>query len=431
MNTEILKKIIAEWLEEKVIPSLVNRDAPAIVLEQTSDIVVVAGPRRAGKTFYLYQMIQDILMQGSWRREDILFVDFEDYRLTDFTATDMDALLTACQQVNGKAPTFLFFDEIQQLPGWSRVLRTLHNHGRYHIVVTGSNAGLLEREIATELRGRCRYVRMMPFSFKEFLRFHGIPHDERTLLTPVRGRVLKAFEAFLKEGGFPEVIKKESLQEKRELLQTYYRTIFYRDILERYNVKAKFVLEAVMRYSLNTFADLFSISIFEKELKRHHLPGSKQTISNYLGYLQEGFFLITHDKFSYSPRQRIMNPKKIYLMDTGFSLLSTEFSENRGKLLENAVAVELFRRQAECFYYKGRRECDFIVKTGLKPEMAVQVCWELTTKNEAREFKGLQEAMNVLDIDEGFILTNDEERELTLDGAKIRIMPVWKWLLNE
>ncbi|RPI70378.1 MAG: ATP-binding protein, partial [Geobacteraceae bacterium] len=409
-------------------PPLIKRDPLDLALERTSEIIAVAGPRRAGKTCYMYQLIQDLLAQGNWSREDILFVDFEDYRLTDFTAADTDALLTAFQQVAGKAPTFLFFDEIQQLPGWSRVLRTLHNQNRYRIVVTGSNAGLLEREIATELRGRCRNILMMPFSFPEFLRFYGIPDDERTLLTPARGRVLKAFEHYLKEGGFPEVVKKETVPEKRELLQTYYRTIFFRDILERYNVKAKTLLEAVMRYSLNTFSDLFSISMFAKELKRQQLPGSKQTISNYLGYLQEVFFLTAHEKFSYSPRQRIMNPKKIYLLDTGFSLLSTNFSENRGKLLENAVAVEMFRRRAECFYYKGRRECDFIIKEGTKPKAAIQVCWELTPKNETRELRGLQEAMNTFAIEEGFILTNDEERELTFESAKIQVMPVWKWL---
>lgn len=428
MNTEILKKIIAEWLEDKAFPPLVKRDTPDLVLEQAAEIISVAGPRRAGKTCYMYQLIHDLMGQGNWSREDILFIDLEDYRLTDFTAADTDALLAAFHQVTGKAPTFLFFDEIQRLHGWSRVLRTLHNQNRYRIVVTGSNASLLEREIATELRGRCRNILILPFSFPEFLRFHGIPHDERILLTPARGRVLKAFEQYLKEGGFPEVVKKETVLEKRELLQTYYRTIFYRDILERYNVKAKTILEAVMRFSLNTFSDLFSISMFEKELKRHQLPGSKQTISNYLGYLQEAFFLIAHEKFSYSPRRRIMNPKKIYLLDTGFSLLSTDFSENRGKLLENAVAVEMFRRRTECFYYKGRRECDFIVRRGTQIEAAVQVCWELTPKNEARELRGLREAMKALAIEEGFILTNDEESELTFDGARIQIVPVWKWL---
>src|SRR5664280_1677312 len=131
MNTEILKKINAEWLLEKTLPSLVRRDAPAIALEQSADIIAVAGPRRAGKTWYLYQLIQDLLTSGKARREDILFVDFEDYRLTDFKATDTDALLAAFQQVAGKPPSFLFFDEVQQLPDWSRVLRTLHNQNRY------------------------------------------------------------------------------------------------------------------------------------------------------------------------------------------------------------------------------------------------------------------------------------------------------------
>lgn len=429
MRTEIIKKIIAEWLEERVFPPLIKRETPDPGLERASEIIAIAGPRRAGKTWYMYQLIQDLLDGEKWRREDILFVDFEDYRLADFTAADTDVLFTAFQQVAGKAPTFIFFDEIQQLSGWSRVLRTLHNQNRYKIVVTGSNAGLLEREIATELRGRCRNILMMPFSFREFLGFNGIPYDKRTLLTSARGKVMKAFEQYLKEGGFPEAVKKETVLEKRELLQDYYRTIYYRDILERYNIKAKAVLESVMRYSLNTFSDLFSISMLAKELKQHKLPGSKQTISNYLGYLQEVFFLAAHDKFSYSPRQRIMNPKKIYLLDTGFSLLSTEFSENRGKLLENVVAVEMFRQRMECFYYKGRRECDFIIKEGTRPKKAVQVCWELTAKNEQREYKGLKEAMDAFSIGEGIILTYDGDRELALNGIKIRIMPVWKWLL--
>lgn len=454
MNTEILKKINAEWLLEKTLPSLVRRDAPGIALEQSSDnvitaagpgslweppgrhapgssdIIAVAGPRRAGKTWYLYQLIQDLLTSGKARREDILFVDFEDYRLTDFKATDTDALLAAFQQVAGKPPSFLFFDEVQQLPDWSRVLRTLHNQNRYRIAVSGSNSHLLEREISSELRGRCRSILILPFSFPEILRYDGIPYDDPTLLTPARGQVMLAFDRYLKEGGFPEVLKRETAMEKRELLQTYYRTIYYRDILERYNIKAKYVLEAVMSYSLNTFSDLFSISAFAKHLKQHQLPGSKQTISNYLRYLQEAFFMIAHDKYSYSARQRIMNPKKIYLLDTGFSSLAADFSENRGKLLENAVAIELFRRRAESFYYKGKGECDFIVMGTVKPETAIQVCWEMTPKNEGREIRGLRDAMNALAIRDGLILTYNEEGErIVADVGKIPVMPVWKWLL--
>lgn len=431
MKTEIAKKIIAEWFDNKPFLPLVKRDIPDWKLEKTSEIIAIAGPRRAGKTSYMYQLMQNLLAQDNQSREDILFIDFEDYRLSDFTAQDTESIFTAFQQITGKAPTFLFFDEVQRFPGWSKVLRTLHNQNRYKIVVTGSNAGLLEKEIATELRGRCRNILMLPFSFQECLHFYDVPYSDRTILTPARGQIQKVFGQYLKEGGFPEVVKKATIFEKREMLQNYYRTIFYRDIIDRYNIKAKTTLESIMRYCLNTFSDPFSISMFEKELKRHRLSGSKQTIANYLGYLQEVFFLTAHEKFSYSPRQRIMNPKKIYLLDTGFSMLSTAFSENRGKLLENAVAIEIFRRRKECFYFKGRRECDFIIKEGSKPTMAIQVCWELTSKNESRELKGLREAMTSFKIENGLILTNDEEGNLTFEGANIRVMPVWQWLLEK
>ena len=143
-------------------------------------------------------------------------------------------------------------------------------------------------------------------------------------------------------------------------------------------------------------------------------------------------YTLAHDKFSYSLRRRIMNPKKIYLLDAGFSSISAGFSENRGKLLENAVAVELYRRRAECFYFKGKRECDFIVMGAVKPEMAIQVCWEMNFGNEARELRGLREAMSALDIRNGIILTYDEEGERTAEGGeKIPVIPVWKWLLKK
>lgn len=430
MKTGAAKRVIAEWLEEQTLPLIVRRDVPAVNLEHLSDILAIVGPRRAGKTFYMFQLIQDLLAPSKFAKDDILFVDFEDYRLTDFVAGDMESLLVAFNQLTGKYPSFLFFDEIQHLPGWSRVLRTLHNQHKYRIVVSGSNSELLSREISAELRGRYRDFLMLPFSFKEMLRFKNIEHTGRTLLTPARGKLIKVFDEYLQEGGFPEVLKRESAAEKKQLLQSYYRTIFYRDILDRHNIKAKYVLEAMMRYCLNIYSDLFSISGFEKVLKTGELPGSKRTISNYLQYLEEAFFLIVHDKFSYSARKRIMNPKKVYLLDVGFSFLSTEFSENRGKVLENVVAIELFRQQGEVFYHKDRCECDFVVKQGTKCTTAIQVCWDLTDKTQGRELNGLLEAMKACGARRGLILTYDEETTLRYKGHSISVQPVWKWLLT-
>ncbi len=430
MKTEIARRIVAEWLEEQALPPVVARDIPAIDLDRLNEILAIVGPRRAGKTFFMYQLIQGLLAGGKHAREDILFVDFEDYRLADFKAADVEHLFVAFNRLTGKLPAFVFFDEVQHLSGWSRVLRTLHNQRRYRLVISGSNSELLGREIATELRGRYQDVLMLPLSFAEALRFKGVAYTERSLLTAGRGKVQQVFDAYLEEGGFPEVLGKSTALEKQRTLQNYYRTIYYKDILERYNIKAKYVLEAMMRYCLDVYGDLFSISAFAQRLKTNGLPGSKRTVSNYLQYLREAFFLIVHDKFSYAPRKRLMNPKKVYLLDVGFGFLATDFSENKGKLLENVVAIELFRRQEETFYYKGRQECDFVIKRGSRLTLAMQVCWVLNERTQERELNGLVEAMTELGIKQGAILTYEQEATLKHKTHAIQVLPVWQWLLK-
>lgn len=431
MSTEACRRVVAEWLEEQRIPPLTRRDTPVPDLERMSEILAVVGPRRAGKTFFMYQIIGQLLASGVCQKDDVLFVDFEDYRLADLSPADTDSLLTAFTQLTGKSPRYVFLDEVQHLPNWSRVLRTLHNRGNCKFVVSGSNSELLGREIATELRGRYRDVLMLPFSFREFLRLKGVEYSETTFHTPARGRVLAAFDQYLKGGGFPEVAARDDATERRQLLQNYYRTIFYRDIVDRYNIKAKHLLEAMMRYCLNTYSEVFSISSFEKHLKASGQPGSKRTISNYLQYMADAFFLIVNEKYSFSPRKRVMNPKKVYLLDTGFTFLATEVSENRGKALENVVAIELLRRQEQVFYHKDRGECDLVVirQTG-KGGTAIQVCWQLTERTQTRELNGLLEAAEAWNLDGLLILTYDEERQVSHRNRTVTVLPVWKWLLR-
>jgi predicted AAA+ superfamily ATPase len=232
MNRDQLFQVIAEWLRETVLPPLTPREELPLDLRKQRAILAVAGPRRAGKTYYLYQLIQSLLESKATSREDILFVDFEDYRLRGFGPPDIDTLFTVFQQLAGRHPRFLFFDEIQHLPDWNRILRTLHNRQRYTIVVSGSNSSLLSREIATQLRGRYEDLLMLPFSFREVLRFRKIAFDPVMLLTSQRGEVIRAFDDYLQFGGFPETLSKAEPSEKRRLLQTYYRTIFYKDILD-------------------------------------------------------------------------------------------------------------------------------------------------------------------------------------------------------
>jgi len=429
MKRDQLLQVIAEWLREMVIPPLIPREMPPLDLEKQRTILAVAGPRRAGKTYYLYQLIQSLMETKGVSKEEILFVDFEDYRLTGFGPSDVDVLFTVFEQLAGRHPRFLFFDEIQHISEWNRILRTLHNRRRYGIVISGSNSSLLSHEIATELRGRYEDVLMLPFSFREFLQFHHIPFDKAKIYTSQRGQLIRAFDNYLQFGGFPETLSREGNQEKRKLLQTYYRTVFYKDILERYHIKARPILDQMMSSLLESYSTTFSISMFEKQLKTAGLTGSKRTISNYLQYLEEAFFLITIEKFAYSQRKRMMNPKKVYLIDPGFALLGEAFTENRGHLLENVVVLELLRRQRRMFYFKEHQECDFIIQEGRRPSTALQVCWELTPRNEQRELKGLFEAMRRHKIPEGKVLTYDQEGSRTINSKEVSLIPVWKWLL--
>ncbi|MFH0881089.1 MAG: AAA family ATPase, partial [Lentisphaerota bacterium] len=210
MKTDIVKRIIAEWLEETTLPTLVQRDISPVDLTRLNEILAIVGPRRAGKTYFMYQLIEGLLQKKICSKDDVLFIDFEDYRLADFTTADVDSLLVAFNQLTGKNPSYIFFDEIQHLPNWSRVLRTLHNQRRYRIVVSGSNSELLSKEVSTELRGRYRDMLILPFSFREMLRLRKVEFTERTFLTSSRGRILKVFDNYMEQGGFPEVLKKDS-----------------------------------------------------------------------------------------------------------------------------------------------------------------------------------------------------------------------------
>lgn len=420
------KSIVSEWLEKFDLPEIVEREAVHPPLDGLKDILAIVGPRRAGKTFYFFQLIRGLMASGV-KREDILFVDMEDYRLPDLGHDPVDSLLTAHYQVVGHAPKYLFFDEVQQLPGWSRILRTLHNRRSFRIIISGSNSKLLSREVATELRGRCLELAMFPFSFREYLRLREIEVNARIVHSAARGGILAAFDDYLRGGGFPDVATASSALRGRQLLQSYFQTTYYRDIVERYDIRAKETLEALMRHTVDQAGELFSISAFTGTLKSRGIEASKRTVANYLAYLEDAFFVILSEKFARSQRQRTANPVKCYLFDTGFKQLAVNFSENRGKLLENLVAIELRRRGHDFFYFREGGECDFIITNHDKPQRAIQVCWEFHEGNRKRESEGIRQATKSLGTTEALFLTYNHSEPV----ADIPATPVWKWLLQE
>ncbi|HLC91150.1 MAG TPA: ATP-binding protein [Candidatus Nanoarchaeia archaeon] len=423
---EIFKKIIVEWWE-KNLPPLIEREIPWKI---TSDILAIAGPRRVGKTYLIFQIIKKLLQNHN--REEILFIDFEDNRLVGLTDKNLDDLFIAYRELTDKELKYIFFDEIQVVDHWSTFVRRLHNTQKYHIIISGSSSKLLSKEIATELRGRYHSIFVSPFSFSEFISFRGLEYSPKIDYSELRGKFLRIFQEYLVNGGYPEVIKEESIEEKKTKMRAYYETTFYKDLVERHKITNYDLLEQLMNYLLNNCSRRFSVTSFEKILQMKGIKVSKKTISLYLKYLEEAFFIYSVEEFSYSAKNRMMRPRKIYLIDNAFvTFLSIQFSPDKGKLLENVVLGHLKRQSPEIFFYNEQKECDFVVKQDQKIILAIQVCYELTEENKKRELKGLLEALDYFKLKEGLILTYDQENSFKVDNKMIKVMPVWKWLLQK
>lgn len=422
---EVFKKLEVEW-QEKELPTVVERDIRPTI---SPDVLALIGPRRVGKTYLMYLLLKEVLQHAS--KEETLLIDFEDNRLVGLRVQEADDIFIAHKELSKKELKFLFFDEIQELPYWSKFIRKLHNQQKYKIVITGSSAKLLGKEIATELRGRYKTIFVSPFSFVEFLRIQQFEVTPKIEFSEKKGALLHAFKEYLTFGGYPEIITESDISERRKKVQSYFQTIFYKDIVERHKLSNYNTLENLMNFLLNNFARPFSITSFEKVLKEMNIPVSKKTISLYLKYLEEAFFVYAVEEFSYSTKKRIMRPKKVYIVDNGLiTFLSSQFSEDKGRMLENCVLLELKRKEKEVFFFNEKRECDFVVKNNSKIYEAIQVCAELQPHNEKREIQGLEEAMRAFSLQQGLILTYDQEKEISFNKKKIIVKPVWKWLLG-
>ena len=422
---DLFKKIISEWYN-KNLPDLIERKDCSF---QSNDIIAIIGPRRVGKTFLMFQLIKKIL--ENHHKDEIIFIDFEDNRLVRLKNEELDELFVAQKELSDKKLKYLFFDEIQEVKYWSKFLRRLHNENKYTIFISGSSSKLLSKEIATELRGRYKSILLLPFSFVEFLKLKNFVYTAKVEFSDIKGRLLRYFEEYLIYGGYPEVVRMIDIEERKIKIKSYFETVFYKDLVERHKITNYEVMELLMNFLLNNCTSIFSVSKFERLLKERGLNVSKKTISLYLKYLEEAFFIYTVEEFSYSTKRRIMRPRKVYLIDNIFvTLLSEQFSPEKGKLLENVVLGNLKREGKEVYFFKGKKECDFVVKEGNKIEQVIQVCYDLNEKNRERELKGLGEAAGYFKLKAGLILTQDQSDDFVVEGRKVKVRPVWKWLLN-
>lgn len=363
-------------------------------------ILIITGVRRCGKSTLLQQISKEL-------REEFIFFNFEDPRIYGFELEDF----TKLDEIVGDEIRHYFFDEIQNVEKWELFIRHLHDREK-RIAITGSNASLLSKELGTRLTGRNVQIELFPFSYNEYLLFLNLENN------------LASFNSYIEDGGFPEYVKSKH----KEQLQQLFKDIIYRDIIVRHGIRqAKTIIDIALflianvgkEYSLNGLKNTFGV-------------GSANSVADYIHWLEDSYVLFSVPRFSWSLKSVSINPKKVYCIDTGFAQAnSLSFSEDTGRLLENCVYLALRRKYKEIYYFKDQGACDFIVKESQTIIHIIQVCAEIHSENKAREVNGLLAALKFFSITEGLILTLNQEDVLRINEVKIRLLPVWKWLLRE
>lgn len=383
----------------------------------------IVGVRRSGKTTTLYQVI-NLLTTKKIDPKNIMFLNFDD---PDIHAVSFEQLIKTMETIN-PCISHVFFDEIQQKNEWERWLRMMYDTKKYQqLFISGSSASLLTQDVGRVLTGRHISFIVFPFSFKEYLAFHGLTKFTSEYLEYNRNTILHYLYSYLDGGGFPEVIGKNEYQRKT-ILTNIYNDVLSRDIASRFNASYD-IAQKVGYYVLTNNAREFS---FRSIARATDL--SIETVEKYLGFLKQSFIILTVDVFSYKTKVQFKQNKKIYCIDTGLrNAVSFKISEDRGRLAENLVFIELKRRGKDVYYWKnGKGEVDFVVKEGLKPTSLIQVCWDITNeKTKKREIDNLIEAMHTLNLGQGLIITEDYSGEEIAGKKKIRFLPLWRWLLSD
>jgi len=396
---------------------------------------VFIGVRRSGKSTYLLQVIDRLLKEGV-PRENILLLDFFDDRLHGLKAESLGAITEAYYllypEKKNAEKIFCFFDEIQEMDGWEPFVGRLMRTEMCDICLTGSSARMLSREIATQMRGRALTWEIFPFSFREFLDYRGI-ESSGLLSTKKRLIVQKAFDEYYEKGGFPEVAGL-SRHLRLKIHQEYFHAILFRDIVERHDVShPKSLLNLAHRLIDNT-ASCYTVNSLTGYLKSigHRIP--KQTVSDYLEWFEDSYFLFTVKIFDASLARQNTNPKKIYCIDHSMvTSITSGILLNSGHLLENLVFTGLRRISRNIFYYKtgSGGEVDFLIIHPDRSIMLVQACESLAHPlTKKREVAALTEAMAELGLTSGTIVTRNESDKITTSAGPVEVIPAWRFLLE-
>ena len=429
---DVLKEIITLFHHNKI-AEITSRNLS--VPTNLNKVIVLMGVRRSGKTYMFYNIVKQILSEGINKR-NVVYINFEDERL-DMQQADLDLILQAYRELYPEIDlhnVWFFFDEIQNVKGWEKFVRRLYDSVSTKIFITGSNSAFLSTDIATSLRGRSISYEVFPYSFDEYLRHLKI--DVNLYLPKNKALVINAYYNYLKNGGFPEVVGYDD-RLRREVLKNYFYVMLYKDLIERYNISTTVVLKQFVEKLAVNVTSAFSINKIYNDFRSRGLKLDKNLLYELSEYIDNIYLAFRVPKFDYSVNKRNVSNKKSYFIDNGLlNTLTFNFSDNYGKLLENAVYLYLKQNHSHhldksIFYHKTTKECDFVLFKGEKVVAAIQVSHDISDdETKKRELDGLANALKTYDLNKGYIITSETEDSFEYKGYEIEVVSAYKLLMT-
>lgn len=418
ITKEVIKRCIQDKREEIENAKIVKRK---FFFEENGNYVMV-GVRHVGKSYLLYQRVHQLLAEGhGW--DEILFVDFDDERLVECGTEDLNTLLEVHFEQYGKRP-YIFLDEIQNIPAWEKFARRLANE-KYHVYITGSNAKMLSKEIATTLGGRFFVMEVYPYSFKEYLEASEfILKSGWQDSTREKSEVLRLFAEYFRYGGLPEI---KDFVQKRNMLSSLYQKIYLGDICQRNSIRNAKVLNILIKKIAESVKQPVSYNRLKNVIVSTGCQATLPTIIDYIGYSEDSWLIvpIENEAAKLTEKESI---KKYYFIDNG--ILNLFLLDEDTSLLENLVAIDLCRRYGKenVTFFNANKEIDFVIES---EHLAIQVCYTLQDNETAdRELKPLFKFAESHPDFELLIITYDEATCIQEQSIRIDVIPAWKWLLR-
>lgn len=416
MNKELVRNIIVE--NQQLIQTIKLVERP-FEFEERGNYVFV-GVRQAGKSYMLFQRAQQLLQKG-YDIDQIVYISFDDERINEIQSNELDIILQAQRLLSDKQPV-LFLDEIQNIDGWEHFARRLANE-KYTVYITGSNAKMLSRDIQTILGGRYWDIMVYPFSFKEYLKAAGVTLEKNWQYGKNQGKIARIFDGYFYFGGFPELLE---IKAKRQWLTNIYNKIFFSDIIVRNGVRNEEALRISVKRLASCVMQPTSFNRIANLIKSTGITVNPSTVSNFVQYLRDACLMFSIENYADKFVEK-QTTKKHYFVDNG--ILNLFLTNPDTALLENLTAIFLYQKFGNALYYYNKNiEVDFFVPDN---SLGVQVSYNMDDEStKKREIKALTVLNEYIPLNEAVIITKDTEETISVEGLEIKIIPIWKYILE-